>query len=84
MDATNSGFSGELSLVPAQMNGLYVFSTNGFVGACLTLAGCENVRFTWDSPRKEGSLDGIPTDTLAFVVSFDPLDQRNQSGICQS
>jgi hypothetical protein len=69
---TNSGFSGELSLVPAQMNGLYVFSTVGFVGACLALAGCENVAFTWDSPQKEGSVDGVPTDTLGFEVSFDP------------
>lgn len=70
-DVTNRGFSGELSLVPAQMNGLYVFSTNGFVGACLALAGCENVQFTWDPPRTEGSVDGVSTDTLDFSVSFD-------------
>lgn len=68
---TKSGFSGELSLVPTQMNGLYVFSTNGFVGACLALAGAENVRFTWESPRRESNVEGISTDTLDFSVQFD-------------
>jgi hypothetical protein len=70
-EVTGRGFSGELSLVPAQMSGLYVFSTNGFVGACLALAGARDVSFQWESPRRESTVSGIPTDTLAFSVTFD-------------
>ncbi len=70
-DVGPKGFRGELSIVPEPMNGLYVFSTNGFVGACLELAGAEGVRFQWASPQRDGTLDNIPTETLAFSASFD-------------
>jgi hypothetical protein len=70
-DVTSRGFSGELSLVPEPMNGLYVFSTNGFVGACLELAGADNVRFDWRQPRRDGSLQDVATETLEFSARFD-------------
>jgi hypothetical protein len=63
-------FRGSLTDVPETMNGLYVFSTQGFVGACLESVGAKSVRFEWDRPSTSGAHSGVRVETLRFQVSW--------------
>jgi hypothetical protein len=63
-------FEAELSTVPAPMNGLYVCSTHGWVPGALELAGARNVQLTWEQPRSDGELHGVPVERVRFVASW--------------
>jgi hypothetical protein len=65
-----TGFRGSLDNVPEPMDGLYVFSTQGFVGACLESTGAKNVRFEWERPVRSGLNAGVRVETLRFAVSW--------------
>ncbi len=65
-----TGFRGSLDNVPEPMDGLYVFSTQGFVGACLESTGAKNVRFEWEKPSRTGLNAGVRLETLRFAVSW--------------
>jgi len=69
-DLDGHGFRGSLDNVPESMNGLYVFSTQGFVGACLEGAGAKNVRFEWQRPGTTGTHSGVRVESLRFNASW--------------
>jgi hypothetical protein len=68
--AAERGFGASLDAVPESMNGLYAFSTQGFVGACLEGAGAKGVRFEWARPTPSGVHAGVPSESLGFQVSW--------------
>ncbi len=68
---TDRSFTGDLSDVPSTLNGVYVFSTQGFVGTCLELSGAKNVTFEWNRPTPTGEQDGIPVECVRFTARWD-------------
>jgi hypothetical protein len=63
-------FVGELSGLASCMDGLYVRSTEGFVGAALEIAGARDVRMEWADPAPEGEVQGIVTERVAFTATW--------------
>ncbi len=64
------GFEVEFSLVPAQMRGIYMSSTNGFVLAALELAGAAEPKLTWQTPTPDGEHRGVAIEKARFVATF--------------
>jgi hypothetical protein len=65
-----NAFTGELESIPAPINGLYSFSTQGFVGECLHRAGAGSVRFAWRESKRQGELRGVPLESLRFEARW--------------
>ena len=59
-------FLGTLRNVPECMSGLYCESTNGFVTACLELAGARDASIEWLGRDSAGALNGVPIQTWRF------------------
>jgi hypothetical protein len=64
-------FEGELSKLPANMSGLYVSATVGFVSAALELAGAHEPSVEWKRPTGDGELGGIRTESARFVATWN-------------
>jgi hypothetical protein len=65
-----NGFLGVLSGIPSSMNGLYVYSTRGFVSACLESAGARNVELSWEAPVAEPSRGDAPLESIRFAAEW--------------
>lgn len=61
-----ASFSGTLKSVPESMSGLYCESTNGFVSACLEVAGASGARVEWLSREPTDALSGVAVATWRF------------------
>lgn len=70
LELDDKGFVGEISDVPASMNGLYVYSTQGFVSTCLERAGASDVVLDWRRPIKSGSIEGVDLERLTFSAAW--------------
>jgi hypothetical protein len=65
-----NGFVGELQGIPANMNGLYALSTQGFVSACLERAGAEGVKLEWQRPVAREHRAGVRLESIRFSASW--------------
>ncbi|HMR74732.1 MAG TPA: hypothetical protein PKD61_06460 [Polyangiaceae bacterium] len=65
-DHESKSFTGTLKHVPECMSGLYCESTNGFVSACLELAGASGASVDWLSREPSGALSGVAVATWRF------------------
>jgi hypothetical protein len=70
LGAAPGEFSGELSKLPACMNGLYAQSTIGFFIGALEGAGARDVRVEFASPVAEGTHAGVAVERARFVVRW--------------
>jgi len=70
LEASDDSFVGELEGIPSPIDGLYVFSTQGFVGECLQRAGAGSVRFDWREPTRRGQLSGVQLENLRFEARW--------------
>ncbi len=68
--ATATSFEGELTRLPACMNGLYVQSTVGFYRGALEGAGAREVRVDFERPITDGLHAGVPVERVRFVVTW--------------
>ncbi len=70
LNAERETFSGELSLIPTCMNGLYTASTLGFYRGALDGVGATGVHVDWERPIASGMHGGTKIERLRFTVTW--------------
>lgn len=69
-EVNDGSLSVEFSGLPAPMLGMYAWSTEGFVGRSLELAGAVAPRFAWRPAETRGRARGVAIVTIGLDVSW--------------
>jgi hypothetical protein len=70
LGARTGRFEGELSRLPACMDGLYAHSTVGFCTGALESAGARDVRVEFEPRTSDGTHAGVPLVRARFTVTW--------------